>query len=88
MVDAQYSVDDDQKSISPSEASKNVAFLQTQAESWLAVLFNVFGNVPHDGRGMIGEVIGSWIAIAGEEVCDFDLDPELLRTACLCSGHL
>jgi ribosomal RNA-processing protein 12 len=57
--------------ISPPEASKNIAFLRTQAESWLAVLFNVFSSAPHDGRGVIGEVISSWISISGEEVCGF-----------------
>jgi ribosomal RNA-processing protein 12 len=55
-------------SISPESAAQNVAVLRTQAESWLAVLFNVFGSVGRDGRGMVGDVISAWAAIAGEQV--------------------
>lgn len=54
--------------ISSEDAEKNVAFLRTQAESWLAVFFNVFSSVGRDGRGMVGDVISSWAAIAGEVV--------------------
>ncbi|RPD59760.1 NUC173-domain-containing protein [Lentinus tigrinus ALCF2SS1-6] len=50
--------------ISAEEAQANVAFLRTQAESWLAVLFNVFGSVGRDNQGMVGDVISAWIAIA------------------------
>ena len=50
------------------DAEKNVAFLRTQAESWLAVFFNVFSSVERDGRGVVGDVINSWAAIAGEVV--------------------
>lgn len=57
--------------ISPEAAEMNVAFLRTQAESWLAVFFNVFGSVGRDGRGMVGDVISAWAAIAGEEVVYF-----------------
>ncbi|KAF5380415.1 hypothetical protein D9615_004614 [Tricholomella constricta] len=53
--------------ISPSEASDNVAVLRTQAESWLAVFFNVFGSVGRDSRGMVGDVISAWASIAGEQ---------------------
>ncbi|KAL0956351.1 hypothetical protein HGRIS_002501 [Hohenbuehelia grisea] len=52
--------------ISPEVAAANVAFLRTQAESWLAVFFNVFGSVGRDGRGMVGDVISAWAAIAGD----------------------
>lgn len=55
--------------IAPEDAAQNVAFLRTQAESWLAVFFNVFGSVGRDGRGMVGDVISAWAAIAGEQVC-------------------
>jgi len=55
-------------SISSEAAAQNIAFLRTQAESWLAVFFNVFGSVGRDGRGMVGDVISAWAAIAGEEV--------------------
>ncbi|KAI0708959.1 NUC173-domain-containing protein [Cerioporus squamosus] len=50
--------------ISTEEAQANVAFLRTQAESWLAVLFNVFGSVGRDSQGMVGDVVSAWIAIA------------------------
>lgn len=58
------------ESISPENAAQNVTFLRTQTESWLAVFFNVFGSVGRDGRGMVGDVISAWLAIAAEEVCD------------------
>lgn len=54
--------------ISPSKAAQNIAFLRTQAESWLAVFFNVFGSVGRDARGMVGDVISVWASIAGEDV--------------------
>jgi ribosomal RNA-processing protein 12 len=49
--------------IMPDLAAKNAALLRTQAETWLAVLFNVFGSV-----GRVGDVISAWAAIAGEQV--------------------
>ena len=55
--------------ISPSAAQENVTFLKTQADSWLAVLFNVFGTVERDDRGKIGDVIRVWAGIAETEVC-------------------
>lgn len=72
MVDSNValsSTNRDRAGASLEGASQNVSFLQTQAESWLAVLFNIFGNVAQDGRGMVGEVISSWVAIASNEVC-------------------
>jgi len=54
--------------LTQQEAQENLEFLRTQTESWLAVLFNVYGSVARDFRGMIGEVINSWVAIAGEQV--------------------
>lgn len=54
--------------LTQQEAHDNLEFLRTQAESWLAVLFNVYGSVGRDFRGMIGEVITSWATIAGEQV--------------------
>ncbi|KAJ7680501.1 armadillo-type protein [Mycena polygramma] len=53
--------------LSPGEAAENVAYLRTQGESWLAVLFNVFGSVGRDSRGIVGEVITAWAAISGEQ---------------------
>lgn len=54
--------------ISRPATRENVAFLKTQAESWLAVLFNVFGTVERDDRGKIGDVIRVWAGIAEPEV--------------------
>ena len=54
--------------ISQSAAQENVAFLKTQADSWLAVLFNVFGTVERDERGKIGDLIKVWAGIAKAEV--------------------
>jgi ribosomal RNA-processing protein 12 len=56
-------------SISQDQAENNVVFLRNQAESWLAVLFNVFGSLGRDAQGMVGEVITTWLGIAGETVC-------------------
>ncbi|KAJ6587164.1 armadillo-type protein [Mycena vulgaris] len=53
--------------LSPAQATQNIEYLRTQAESWLAVLFNVFGSVGRDSRGIVGEVITAWAAIAGEQ---------------------
>lgn len=55
-------------SISQDMAARNVDFLRNQAESWLAVLFNVFGSVGREAQGMVGEVITAWLGIAGEAV--------------------
>lgn len=51
-----------------TQAITNVDFLRNQAESWLAVLFNVFGSVNREDRGMVGEVIAAWMSIAGDLV--------------------
>ncbi|KAJ7200710.1 armadillo-type protein [Mycena rebaudengoi] len=53
--------------ISAAQAAQNVAYLRTQAESWLAVLFNVFGTVGRDSRGIVGDVVTAWAGIAGEQ---------------------
>ena len=54
--------------ISADEASQNIEHLRKQAESWFAVLFNVFSNVGQEGKGAVGEVISAWASIAGDEV--------------------
>lgn len=54
--------------ISRTAARENVSFLKTQADSWLAVLFNVFGVVGREDRGKVGDVIGVWAGIAKPEV--------------------
>ncbi|OCH84676.1 NUC173-domain-containing protein [Obba rivulosa] len=53
--------------ITAEEAAGNIAFLSTQVESWLGVLFNVFSTVGRDNQGMVGEVVSAWISIAGEQ---------------------
>ena len=72
MVDANLAVSTadipPSEGLTQQEAHENLEFLRTQTESWLAVLFNVYGSVARDFRGMIGEVISSWVAIAGEQV--------------------
>lgn len=54
--------------ISVEEARRNVDFLRSQAESWFAVLFNVFGSVGRDGQGIVGDVISTWASITDEKV--------------------
>ncbi|KAF4621075.1 hypothetical protein D9613_000384 [Agrocybe pediades] len=53
--------------ITQQQAKDNIAFLKTQVESWLAVLFNVYGSVGRDSRGLIGEVIVAWASIAASQ---------------------
>jgi len=61
------------KTLSQEDARGNLAYLRTQVESWLAVLFNVYGSVNRDSRGLIGDVINSWVLIAGDEVRQTDI---------------
>lgn len=60
--------DEDVPLISEEEARKNIEYLNKQAKSWLAVLFNVFTGMDKDSRGMVGEVISAWAGIANEPV--------------------
>jgi hypothetical protein len=60
--------DKDVPLISEEEARKNIEYLNKQAKSWLAVLFNVFTGMEKDSRGMVGEVISAWAGIADEPV--------------------
>ncbi|KAF6760152.1 ribosomal RNA-processing protein 12 [Ephemerocybe angulata] len=53
--------------ITVEDARVNLDFLRTQGESWLAVLFNVFGSVDKNARGMVGDVITSWASVCGEQ---------------------
>jgi ribosomal RNA-processing protein 12 len=55
-------------SISPKTAIANVAFLRTQVESWLAVLFNVFSSVEKNAQGIVADVVGAWVSIADAKV--------------------
>ena len=57
-----------QSLITAQEAEENITFLRTQVESWLAVLFNVYGSVTRDSQTMVGDVINSWMSIALEKV--------------------
>lgn len=54
--------------ISKLEASQNIEHLRGQAESWFAVLFNLFGSVGQEGKGVVGDVISAWAGIAGDTV--------------------
>ncbi|KIJ49356.1 hypothetical protein M422DRAFT_59161 [Sphaerobolus stellatus SS14] len=49
------------------DAQRNIAHLRTQAESWFAVLFNVYGSVGQDGKGTVGDAISTWVKIAAEK---------------------
>lgn len=53
--------------ITPEQASQNLTFLKTQAESWFSVFFNVFGSVDRDNRGMVGDVISVWAGLAEKQ---------------------
>jgi ribosomal RNA-processing protein 12 len=74
--------------ISQEQAAKNVDFLRNQAESWLAVLFNVFGSVDREARGMVGEVIAAWLGIAGEAVCSPSYITSLVDSSIVCRPSL
>ncbi|KAF8554190.1 NUC173-domain-containing protein [Imleria badia] len=63
-TDPESSTETSGTSITCEEANQNVAFLKTQAESWFAVLFNVFGSVERESRGFVGDVISVWANIA------------------------
>jgi ribosomal RNA-processing protein 12 len=73
----QGSTDDSQKLSaevpSPEEFATNLAFLKTQTESWLAVLFNVFGSVTPESRAVVADVIKTWASIADEPVSVFGM---------------
>ncbi|EKM80725.1 hypothetical protein AGABI1DRAFT_71216 [Agaricus bisporus var. burnettii JB137-S8] len=68
----QTPADDSQKmsagTASPEELTTNLDFLRTQADSWLAVLFNVFGSVIPESRSTVADVIKTWASIADEQV--------------------
>ena len=59
---------DGEGTLTDEDIAQNTAFLRTQAESWFAVLFNVFGRVGRDQQGMVGDVIATWASIADEKV--------------------
>ena len=49
-----------------AERERNLRYLRGQAKNWLAVLFNVFASVERGERAQVGEVIGVWAGVAGE----------------------
>lgn len=61
--------DDTADTLSQDQIDRNLVYLRSQAESWFAVLFNVFGTVGRDSQNMVGEVISAWAKVAGEKVC-------------------
>lgn len=56
--------------VDQQEAGQHLAYLKGIATEMLAVLFNVFSSVPKEQRGQVGEVIGLWLSIMEEKVCD------------------
>lgn len=54
--------------VTTEDRHRNLEHLKKQAENWFAVFFNVFGSVGQESRGMIGDVISSWVKVAGDEV--------------------
>lgn len=48
------------------ERKKNLGYLRGQAKNWLAVLFNVYASVERGERAQVGEVIGVWAGVTGE----------------------
>jgi hypothetical protein len=53
------------------DAKANMDHLKTKAKDMVAVLLNVFAQLPRESRGMVGEVIGIWTGIMGDAVCFF-----------------
>jgi ribosomal RNA-processing protein 12 len=47
------------------DAKANMDHLKSKAKDMVAVLLNVFAQLP---RGMVGEVIGIWTGIMGDAV--------------------
>ncbi|KAF8829060.1 hypothetical protein HHX47_DHR3000971 [Lentinula edodes] len=70
--------------LTDEQAAHNVTFLRTQAESWLAVLFNVFGTVGRDARGPVGDVITAWASITSEQ----EIHKAYIKVVDLFKGHI
>ncbi|TIB12132.1 hypothetical protein E3P92_02685 [Wallemia ichthyophaga] len=49
------------------EATVNINYLKTIAPNLLSVLFDLFGTVSRESRGMVGEVIADYLTIASEK---------------------
>jgi hypothetical protein len=54
--------------LTTEQAKENIAYLNSQAKSWLAVLFNVFTSMEKESRAMVGAVISVWAGISSEPV--------------------
>jgi ribosomal RNA-processing protein 12 len=50
------------------DAKANMEHLKSKAKDMVAVLLNVFAQLPRESRGMVGEVIGIWTGIMGDAV--------------------
>jgi ribosomal RNA-processing protein 12 len=53
------------------DAKANMDHLKSKAKDMVAVLLNVFAQLPRESRGMVGEVIGIWTGIMGDAVSLF-----------------
>lgn len=73
--------------ISREEAAANVRFLQTQVESWLAVLFNVFSSSGRESQGTVADVIAVWVSIADAKVYNFYIALCIFWLNKLCTGN-
>lgn len=51
------------------DAKGNMDHLKSKAKDMVAVLLNVFAQLPRESRGMVGEVIGIWTGIMTDSVC-------------------
>lgn len=67
-VDSAAAAATDDEVLTETDAASNLVHLRSQAESWFAVLFNVFGSVGRDAQGTVGEVIAAWARIVDEKV--------------------
>jgi ribosomal RNA-processing protein 12 len=55
-----------------TDAKANMDHLKSKAKDMVAVLLNVFAQLPRESRGMVGEVIGTWTSIMTEAVSPYD----------------
>jgi len=59
------------------DAKANMGHLKSKAKDMVAVLLNVFAQLPRESRGMVGEVIGIWTGIMGDAVSSSPYPPSL-----------
>lgn len=53
--------------LTQADGKANIEFLKGMAKNLLAVLFNVFAQVGREQRGMVGEVITSYMGVTSDE---------------------